>query len=54
LGWDKFMSNTTIRTPVRRWATIHDCETVGAFLCDPSITFHTGDSMVVDGGYTVY
>jgi NAD(P)-dependent dehydrogenase (short-subunit alcohol dehydrogenase family) len=54
LGWEKFMTNTTNRTPVRRWATIHDFETVGAFLCDPTITFHTGDSMVVDGGYTVY
>lgn len=51
---EKFMTNTTQRTPVRRWATPADFETVGAFLCDPSITFHTGDSMVVDGGYTVY
>ncbi len=32
----------------------HDFETVGAFLADPSLTFHTGDSMVVDGGYTIF
>lgn len=51
---EKFMTNTTQRTPVRRWATPTDFETVGAFLCDPTITFHTGDSMVVDGGYTVF
>jgi hypothetical protein len=24
------------------------------FLADPEFTFHTGDSMVVDGGYTVF
>jgi hypothetical protein len=24
------------------------------FLADPANTFHTGDSVVVDGGYTVY
>ena len=49
-----FVEVTTRRTPVRRWATLHDFEAVGAFLCDPSITFHTGDTVVVDGGYTVF
>jgi hypothetical protein len=24
------------------------------FLADPSYTFHTGDSVVVDGGYTIF
>ena len=51
---EKFMAATTGRTPVRRWATVHDFETVGAFLADPTLIFHTGDSMVVDGGYTVF
>jgi NAD(P)-dependent dehydrogenase (short-subunit alcohol dehydrogenase family) len=50
----KFLTNTTSRTPVRRWATPSDFEEVGAFLCDPSITFHTGDALVVDGGYSVF
>jgi hypothetical protein len=51
---EKFMTATIGRTPVRRWATLHDFETVGAFLADPTLTFHTGDSMVVDGGYTIF
>lgn len=51
---ERFVDVTTRRTPVRRWATIHDFEAVGAFLCDPALTFHTGDSVVVDGGYTVF
>jgi NAD(P)-dependent dehydrogenase (short-subunit alcohol dehydrogenase family) len=51
---ENFMAATTGRTPVRRWATLHDFETVGAFLADPTLIFHTGDSMVVDGGYTVF
>ena len=53
-GNEKLIAATTDRTPVRRWATLHDFETVGAFLADPTITFHTGDSIVVDGGYTVF
>jgi NAD(P)-dependent dehydrogenase (short-subunit alcohol dehydrogenase family) len=52
--FEKFLTNTTQRTPVRRWATLEDFEAVGAFLADPTITFHTGDSIVVDGGYTVF
>ena len=51
---ERFMAATTGRTPVRRWATLHDFETVGAFLADPALIFHTGDSMVVDGGYTIF
>jgi NAD(P)-dependent dehydrogenase (short-subunit alcohol dehydrogenase family) len=51
---ERFMAATTGRTPVRRWATLHDYETVGAFLADPALIFHTGDSMVVDGGYTIF
>jgi hypothetical protein len=26
---------------------------VAAFLADPALRFHTGDDVVVDGGYTV-
>ena len=26
--------------------------TGGVFLADPALTFHTGDTLTVDGGYT--
>jgi hypothetical protein len=51
---EKFRTVTTNRTPVRRWADASEFEAVGAYLCDPSLTFHTGDSLVVDGGYTIF
>lgn len=50
----KFVENTTYRTPLRRWGQPDEFATVGAFLADPSLAFHTGDSMVVDGGYTIF
>ena len=49
-----FREITTRRTPARRWADPSDYEALGPFLCDPTQSFHTGDSVVVDGGYTVF
>lgn len=51
---DAFRETTTKRTPVRRWAEWSEFREVGAFLADPAITYHTGQEVVVDGGYTVF
>jgi NAD(P)-dependent dehydrogenase (short-subunit alcohol dehydrogenase family) len=51
---DKFREVTTKRTPVRRWADPKEFKEVGAFLADPSQTFHTGQQVCVDGGYTIF
>ena len=40
------------RTPVRRWADPAEIGAAAVFLADPRHTFHTGDELVVDGGYT--
>lgn len=45
---------TTRRTPVRRWATGDDYAELAAYLCDKSALWHTGDSVVADGGYTIF
>ena len=49
-----FREVTTKRTPVRRWANPSEFRDVGAFLADPSQTFHTGQQVCVDGGYTIF
>ena len=48
------MAATTARTPVRRWADPDEYQEIAAFLADPKLTFHTGNEVVVDGGYTVF
>ena len=53
-GNTKFVENTTHRTPVRRWADPEEFGSVAAFLADPGATFHTGDAVVMDGGYTIF
>ena len=51
---DVFRKATTQRTPVRRWASPDEMGPAAVFLADPTTTFHTGDTVVVDGGYTVF
>jgi len=51
---DIFRTATVKRTPVRRWAEPSEFREVGAFLADPSQTYHTGQEVCVDGGYTVF
>ena len=49
---EKFLQNTTARTPIRRWGLPSDFAAVGAFLADPTQVYHTGDEIVMDGAYT--
>ncbi|MBJ87517.1 MAG: oxidoreductase [Acidimicrobiaceae bacterium] len=51
---DRFREVTTRRTPVRRWADPSEFREIGAFLADPSQTFHTGQQVCLDGGYTIF
>jgi NAD(P)-dependent dehydrogenase (short-subunit alcohol dehydrogenase family) len=50
----RFVAAVTARTPVRRWGEAGDFHEVAAFLADPRLTFHTGNEVVVDGGYTIF
>src|SRR5699024_4487435 len=51
---DRFRDIIIGRTPVRRWADTEELGAPAVFLADPTTTFHTGDCLVVDGGYTVF
>lgn len=50
----RFVDATTSRTPVRRWAEPEEFGAIATYLADPTLTFHTGDTVVVDGGYTIF
>ena len=50
---DRMVDATTRRTPARRWASPADIAPAAVFLADPEYRFHTGTTLVVDGGYSV-
>jgi NAD(P)-dependent dehydrogenase (short-subunit alcohol dehydrogenase family) len=51
---ERWVESTIGRTPVRRWGVPSDFGEIAAYLADPSLVFHTGDSLVIDGGYSIY
>ena len=53
-GWDKFNEKVIGRVPMRRWGDRQDFAGIAVYLASDASRFHTGDSMVVDGGYTIY
>lgn len=53
---DQEALNATIlqRTPLRRWGTTEDMEGIAVYLASDASRFHTGDTLRVDGGYSVF
>ncbi len=42
------------RIPARRWGTTEDLEGVAVYLASSASDYHTGDTLRVDGGYTIF
>ena len=54
MGWEKFIRTTTDARRSDAGACPTTWATAAVFLSDPTLTFHTGDCLVVDGGYTIF
>lgn len=53
-SWDKFNEKAIGRVPMRRWGEGEDFAGAAVYLASDASRFHTGDSLVIDGGYTIY
>jgi NAD(P)-dependent dehydrogenase (short-subunit alcohol dehydrogenase family) len=51
---ERFNEVITRRTPARRWGEPEDMAGVFVYLASPASAFHTGDTLRVDGGYSVF
>jgi NAD(P)-dependent dehydrogenase (short-subunit alcohol dehydrogenase family) len=51
---EKFVSNVMPRMPVRRWGTGEDYAGIAVYLASQASSFHTGDSILIDGGYAAF
>lgn len=53
-AWDTFNRKAIGRVPSRRWGEPEDFGGIAVYLASDASRFHTGDSIVIDGGYTIY
>lgn len=53
-AWDKFNDKVIGRVPMRRWGDPEDFAGIAVYLASDASRFHTGDSLVIDGGYTIF
>ena len=53
-AWDKFNAKAIGRVPMRRWGEPEDFSGLAVYLASDASKFHTGDSFVIDGGYTIF
>jgi NAD(P)-dependent dehydrogenase (short-subunit alcohol dehydrogenase family) len=51
---DRFRDNVLPRIPVRRWGTPADFAGIAVYLASDASAYHTGDTLVIDGGYAVF
>ena len=54
VGNEKFRNNVLPRIPARRWGTGDDFGGIGVYLMSDAAGYHTGDTFVIDGGYSLF
>lgn len=50
----KFNENVSRRIPMRRWGRGSDFGGIAVYLMSDAAAYHTGDSFVIDGGYSLF
>jgi NAD(P)-dependent dehydrogenase (short-subunit alcohol dehydrogenase family) len=51
---ERFSEVVQARIPARRWRQPSDFEAVAAYLASPASAYHTGDTLTIDGGYSLF
>lgn len=51
---ERFVAGVMPRTPARRWGTGDDFAGIAVYLAGPASAYHTGDSILIDGGYAAF
>ena len=54
LRWDKFVERVLPRVPARRWGTGQDFGGIAVYLTSDASAYHTGDTFIIDGGYSIF
>lgn len=53
-AWDTFNEKAIGRVPLRRWGEPEDFGGVAVYLASDASRFHSGDTFVIDGAYSIF
>jgi NAD(P)-dependent dehydrogenase (short-subunit alcohol dehydrogenase family) len=53
-NWDRFRDKVLPRIPARRWGLPSDLGGLAVYLASDASAYHTGDTLIVDGGYSIF
>jgi hypothetical protein len=53
-AWDKFVEKVLPRVPVRRWGIPGDFGGIAVYLASDASSYHSGDTFIIDGAYSVF
>ena len=51
---DVFTTKVISRVPIRRWGEPEDFGGIAVYLASDASKYHSGDCLIVDGGYAVF
>jgi NAD(P)-dependent dehydrogenase (short-subunit alcohol dehydrogenase family) len=54
MGDEKFVGAVMPRIPARRWGRKEDFAGIAVYLMSDASSYHSGDSFVIDGAYTIF
>ena len=53
-AWDRFRDRVLPRVPFRRWGEPEDFGGIAVYFASSASKYHTGDTIVIDGGYATF
>ena len=53
-AWEKFNEKVISRIPMKGWGDAEDFAAIAVYLASAASRYHTGDTLVIDGGYTIF
>jgi NAD(P)-dependent dehydrogenase (short-subunit alcohol dehydrogenase family) len=54
LGWNRFVEKVLPRVPARRWGRPEDFGGIAVYLASDASAYHSGDTFVIDGAFTMF
>ena len=54
LNWDKFVAAVKPRVPAGRWGVKEDFGGIAVYLVSDASAYHSGDTFVIDGAYSIF